>query len=150
MFAGRKYAIFSTTDKQSGIDHYEILEIKPTEEIGVAPQPTWIEKLLRKKKLAPNWIVAQMPYPLMDQDLMSIIKVKAIDKAGNERLVEYIPPQPQAPLADKKINRERLIAYAIIISLIITLIGVTILVILAKRSARRRKQYEEDPNLKQE
>ena len=69
IFEGKYFIIFSTTDKQTGIDYYEIKEGKR------------------------NWEKAESPYLLEDQDLKSIIKVKAVDKAGNERLAEYIPPK---------------------------------------------------------
>jgi len=73
---GKYFVIFNTTDKQTGIDHYEISETKGTEQ----------EK----------WTVAQNPYLLQDQTLQSIIKVKAVDEAGNETIAEYIPPALEA------------------------------------------------------
>ncbi len=73
----RNFAVFSTTDKQSGIDHFEILEADSFE-------------LERQTEWGMEWKIAQDPYYLLeDQDLGSIIKVKAVDKAGNERVVEY-------------------------------------------------------------
>ena len=69
IFEGKYFIIFSTTDKQTGIDYYEIKEGKR------------------------DWKRGESPYLLEDQDLKSIIKVKAVDKAGNERLAEYIPPK---------------------------------------------------------
>lgn len=69
------YLVFSTKDKNSGIDHYEILE-----------KNFWanIDKLLENGKL----IKVNSPYLLRDQSLKSKIEVKAIDKAGNERIVK--------------------------------------------------------------
>lgn len=75
VFDGNYYLVFSTVDKQSGIDHYEIYER------GV-------------------WKTATSPYQLRDQSLQDEIQVKAIDKAGNERLGVYDPskaPERQAP-----------------------------------------------------
>jgi hypothetical protein len=69
IFDGKYFIVFSTTDKQTGIDHYEVKEGKR------------------------NWKRAEIPYLLEDQSLKSVIKVKAIDKAGNERIVEYLPPK---------------------------------------------------------
>ena len=43
------------------------------------------------------WKVGDSPYLLEDQSLKSIIKVRAIDKAGNERIVEIIPEIEPAP-----------------------------------------------------
>ena len=70
IFEGKYFIIFSTTDKQTGIDYYEVKEGKK------------------------DWKKGESPYLLDDQGLKSIIKVKAIDKAGNERIAEYIPEKP--------------------------------------------------------
>ncbi len=67
IFEGKYFIIFSTTDKQTGIDYYEVKEGKR------------------------DWQETISPYLLEDQSLKSIIKVKAIDKAGNERIEEIIP-----------------------------------------------------------
>jgi hypothetical protein len=74
IFGGKYFIVFSTTDKQTGIDHYEVKEGKR------------------------DWKRAESPYLLEDQSLKSIILVKAVDKAGNERIAEYIPPQKPFPL----------------------------------------------------
>lgn len=55
--------VFFAADKNSGIDHYEVRE-------GLG-----------------EWHKATSPYLLLDQGLHSTITVKAVDKAGNERLV---------------------------------------------------------------
>ncbi|UZE92898.1 MAG: hypothetical protein IB617_01925 [Candidatus Nealsonbacteria bacterium] len=73
VFEGKYFIIFSTTDKQTGIDHYEIKEGKG------------------------DWIITQSPCLLKDQSLQSTIKVKAVDKAGNERIAEYIPAKKPFP-----------------------------------------------------
>ncbi len=65
VFGGRYYAVFSTVDKQSGLSHYEIFE-----------RGAWIE--------------TRSPHKLYDQSL-SDIQIRAIDKAGNIRLGEYVP-----------------------------------------------------------
>jgi hypothetical protein len=80
IFGGKYFIVFSTTDKQTGIDHYEVAEQRRT---------------LRQTTL--NWKRAESPYLLEDQSLKSIIKVKAVDKAGNERIAEYIPPKKPFP-----------------------------------------------------
>jgi len=69
------YLSFTTKDKDSGVDHYEILE-----------KNFWanIDRLLGNGKL----IEANSPYLLKDQSLSSKIEIKAIDKAGNERIVK--------------------------------------------------------------
>jgi hypothetical protein len=78
---GGKYFIsWATTDKQSGIDHYEVLETNP-----------WKFGFFQSNDMKTYWTVAQSPYFLKDQNLRSKIMVKAIDKMGNERIVEYNP-----------------------------------------------------------
>ncbi len=66
-FEGKYFITFLTTDKQTGLDYYEIKEGEN------------------------NWERTRSPYLLKDQRLQSIIKVRAVDKAGNERIAEYIP-----------------------------------------------------------
>jgi hypothetical protein len=81
--SGGHFIVFNTTDKQSGVDHYAVLETDPAR-FGFL---TWTPR-------AAYWVDAESPYILRDQKLRSKIMVKAIDKAGNERVVEYTPPQP--------------------------------------------------------
>jgi len=80
VFEGKYFITFSTTDKQTGIDYYEIKEIPPIWKLKIA-----------------KWQEAESPYLLKDQSLRSIIKVKAVDKAGNERIAEYLPPKKPIP-----------------------------------------------------
>jgi hypothetical protein len=95
MFDNQYYIIFNTLDKQSGMDHYEVLEIRPDAEIGVITELSWWQKLLGQEKKIAEWKQAKTPYLLYDQELLSTIRVKAVDKAGNERFVEYIPETPR-------------------------------------------------------
>jgi len=76
LFEGKHFLVFATQDKISGIDRYEIKEIRD-KKLG-----TWMTR----------WRAAESPYILQDQDLRSYIFVKAVDNAGNER-VEIIAPQ---------------------------------------------------------
>jgi hypothetical protein len=79
---GRYFITFSTTDKESGVSHYEVLETDPRK---------WgfLTFIAREA----NWTPATSPYILRDQSLRSTIQVKAVDKAGNERIVTYQPPE---------------------------------------------------------
>jgi hypothetical protein len=67
------FLVFNTTDKQTGISHYEVIEetYKQSQlfDFGAATAP---------------WIETRSPYLLKDQSRNSVIRVKAIDKAGNE------------------------------------------------------------------
>ncbi len=73
IFEGKHFIIFSTTDKQTGIDYYEVKEGER------------------------DWKKAKSPYLLEDQTLKSIIKVKVVDKAGNEIIAEYVPLKKSFP-----------------------------------------------------
>jgi hypothetical protein len=79
-FSQKYYIIFNTTDKQTGIDHYEVME----ESLAQFGTFQW------GRADAP-WVEQRSPYILRDQSLNSIIRVKAIDKAGNEYLANLIP-----------------------------------------------------------
>ncbi len=76
----RDYIAFSTVDKQSGISHYEVLETDP-DRFG----------LLKWFPREAHWVRAESPYVLRDQELMSRIMVRAVDRNGNERVVTYEP-----------------------------------------------------------
>lgn len=75
---GKKYLVFSAIDATSGIDHYEVSEI------GL----NWLGSVESKQE--PEWKIAESPYLLEDQNLRSVVKIKAIDKAGNKRLSEIV------------------------------------------------------------
>ena len=62
VFDGQYFLVFSTQDKGSGIDHYEIRE------------GSWGQ-----------FKIAESPYLLENQKLTKKIFIKAIDKAGNEK-----------------------------------------------------------------
>jgi hypothetical protein len=63
IFSGRYYLVFATTDKQSGIDHYELYE-------------------------RGAWRTITSPHALRFSS-RDDIQVRAIDKAGNERIGSY-------------------------------------------------------------
>lgn len=105
IFEGKYFIIFQTSDKQTGIDHYEIKEGQK------------------------NWRRGESPYLLEDQKLRSIIRVKAIDKAGNERIAEYFP---------SKIIFWDLIPIIILFIFLITLLIIRMLII--KKFIRRNAQ----------
>jgi hypothetical protein len=88
IFDNKWFLVFATQDKGSGIDHYEILETRSN-----------IKAILINKKIFLNyfkkqWKIGESPYMLNDQKLQSYIFVKAIDKAGNERIVKLKPQNP--------------------------------------------------------
>lgn len=81
IFNGKYFLSFATTDQNSGINHYEVLEV-PTGS-GSAKSS--------------GWQVAQSPYLLKDQTLSSNIYVRAVDNAGNFRMVEVPAEHPAMP-----------------------------------------------------
>ena len=72
LFDGKYFLVFSTVDKGSGIDHYEVYESQ------------WFFG----GNNANQYVKAESPYLLKDQTLKSRIYVKAVDKSGNERIVK--------------------------------------------------------------
>lgn len=66
---GLAHLVFTTTDGGSGIDRYEVAEVEPGQ--------------------SKVWQKAESPYLIHDQNLVSDIFVKAIDRAGNERVAEF-------------------------------------------------------------
>ena len=67
VYDGKYAVIFSAQDKQSGIGHYEV------------------------KEGDREFVQASSPYVLSDQSLGQEITIKAVDNAGNERLVVIKP-----------------------------------------------------------
>jgi hypothetical protein len=89
---GRYFIVFSANDKQTGIDHYEVLEAKASDVLrseGRAGLWDRFKKMLGAKQQLAVYEKASSPHVLKDQDLNSVIKVKAVDRAGNERVIEY-------------------------------------------------------------
>ena len=80
--------VFNTTDKQSGIDHYEVIE-----------EPLTSKNLFNWGAQTAPWVTARSPYLLDDQSLNSTIRVKAVDKAGNEYIAVYLPSEGQRTMS---------------------------------------------------
>jgi len=78
-FDGKWFVTFQTQDKESGIDHYEVRErTSAADDSG-------------------QWVVATNPYVLKDQSRASFVDVKAIDRAGNERIETVAPSSQNVP-----------------------------------------------------
>lgn len=78
MFNGKWFLVFNAQDKGSGIDRYLIHE----------------SRRIKGRIAANDWAEAENPHILNDQKLKSYIYVKAVDKAGNERLASLFPQNP--------------------------------------------------------
>ncbi len=79
-FEGKHFIVFSATDKQSGIHHYEIMEDDP-ENLG----------FIYGRKTKSSFITGVSPYVLTDQLLKSRITVRAFDHAGNSQEAVLAP-----------------------------------------------------------
>ena len=119
-FGGKYFIVFNTTDKQTGLDHYEVME-EPIAELGAFE---W------GRADAP-WIVTRSPYVLKDQSLNSTIRVKAVDKAGNERIAILVP---DPSLRSVKINWLNLLLLSALAVLAI------VLGVVSARFIKRRKK----------
>jgi hypothetical protein len=112
IFDGKYFIIFQTTDKETGVDYYMVKEGER------------------------EWRVAKNPYLLENQNLDEEIKVKAVDRAGNETIATYYPKfkKTEKPnLTKNPINREKIIIISALISLILILIFILIFFIKKRR-----------------
>ena len=92
-FNNRYYIVFNTNDKQTGIDHYEVME-EPLTQFGT----------FQWGRADAPWVEERSPYVLNDQSLNSIIRVKAIDKAGNEYIANLIPDESMRTLSQSQVT----------------------------------------------
>ncbi len=122
-FSQKYYIVFNTTDKQTGIDHYEVMEEALTQvgafQWGRADAP---------------WIEARSPYVLKDQSLNSIIRVKAVDKAGNERMANLVPEENM-----RTISREQMLMFVGGGALLLMLAIISFIFIRVIRKRREKK-----------
>ncbi len=88
---GKYFIIFSTVDKQSGVDHFEVMEDDPAR-LGFT----------RGSNERASFKAAVSPYVLRDQSLKSRVTVRAIDNAGN--IEESILPPSDGAFATNVAN----------------------------------------------
>jgi hypothetical protein len=128
-FSNDYFVVFNTTDKQSGIDHYEVIE-----------EPLNSKNLFGWGAATAPWVVAKSPYVLEDQSLNSTIRVKAIDKAGNEYIATYVVPEEQ-----RTISSDNIYIYGGITALVFVTLSILIVVIvLWKKRRKLRKSMQEE------
>jgi hypothetical protein len=121
-FGGRYYIAFSTTDKQTGIDRYEVRE----ELLSQFDTFSW-------GRANVSWIETRSPYVLKDQSLNSIIRVRAIDKAGNEYIATLVPDP-----ALRTLSFTQFLTYVLFI-LLVLLAAVGAWFIARRRSFQKRR-----------
>jgi hypothetical protein len=121
-FNNKYFITFNALDKQSGIDHYEVME-EPFSEFytfvwGRADAP---------------WIISDSPYVLKDQTLNSTIRVKVIDKAGNERIEVLVPDVAQRSMSyDARIT-----------TILVTTVSIAVVSLIAYALLMRRRKLLE-------
>lgn len=106
-FSGRYFISFNSQDKQSGIDHYEVME-EPIEDLYA----------FKWGGVDAPWVVAESPYVLEDQTLNRTIRVKAIDKAGNETISVLVPDE-----ALRSLSRDRILTWIVVSVVLIIVLG---------------------------
>lgn len=127
-FSQKYYIVFNTTDKQTGIDQYQVMEEPLTQfgsfQWGGADAP---------------WEEARSPYVLKDQSLNSIIRVKAIDKAGNEYISNLIPDESM-----RTVSRTQVMTTVAIGVGIVLLLAFGLLLFFYIKRIRKNKVTDED------
>jgi hypothetical protein len=104
-FNGEYFIVFNSNDKQSGIDHYEVME-----------EPFADFSAFKWGRADAPWVASESPYVLKDQTLNSTVRVKAIDKAGNARIVTFVPDT-----ALRSMSRDMLITVGVIGGVVVIL-----------------------------
>jgi hypothetical protein len=128
-YSNNYFIVFNTTDKQSGIDHYEVIE-EPLDSKNIF---SW------GAETAP-WVTARSPYVLEDQSLNSTIRVKALDKAGNEYIATLIP---DASL--QTVSKESMIEVAVVSAVGFALFAVLATVaFILYRNKRKKAAIQEN------
>lgn len=112
--SGKYYITFNTTDKQTGVDHYEVME-EPLAQLGT----------FQWGRADAPWIKPDHPnvHVLEDQSLNSIIRVKAVDKAGNTYIANLIPDESMRTVSRAQIV---LYSYGAGVLVMILLVGFTL------------------------
>lgn len=121
---GDYFIVFNTTDKQTGIAEYQVLE-----------EPLAEQSLFRFGGVGVGWRQAVSPYRLRDQTLNSTIRVKAIDKAGNERIATLVP---DASLRTSSITLLEWVVYGG--GLFFLLLLAIVMVVLLRRKKRLKEE----------
>lgn len=94
MFDGKYFLVFATQDKGSGIDRYEVLERREFRIQNLGFRELIKKFLYPKSYILNSWTIAESPYVFQDQELRSFVWIKAVDKAGNERIAVVEPRYP--------------------------------------------------------
>ena len=110
IFDGQWFVSFYARDDNLGVDHYEIIE--STKRFNFDEDDS--EKV--------DWIEAESPTLLKDQDLRSHIYVKAVDKAGNEIIASVEPQEKSLLLSNGSSLFVKWAAVLFIVLIIVTMV----------------------------
>lgn len=127
-FSGKYFITFNALDKQSGIDHYEVME-EPFDEFNA----------FKWGRVGAPWVRSESPYVLIDQSLNSTIRVKAIDKAGNERVAVLVP---DTALRSMSINN--LILLGLVCGVLALVLGLTFYAVRKRKQRRMTTETLQD------
>lgn len=113
-FAQKYFIVFNSSDKQTGIDRYLVME-EPLSQLG----------MFEWGRADAPWIEARSPYVLKDQTLNSIIRVKAVDKAGNEYVATLIPDESLRTYSENQmLSQVLVVASGVVLIILIGIAGV--------------------------
>lgn len=123
-FNGEYFIVFNTADKETGISHYEVME----EPVADLSRFSW------GRADAP-WVRTRSPYVLADQSLNSVIRVRALDKAGNEYIATLIPEESL-----RSLSNDRLILYVLAGVSLVLFLALLVMSVLWWRRRRKVRQ----------
>jgi len=106
MFDNKYFLSFFTTDEGTGVDRYEV------------------------KEGDRQFVEGKSPYVLQDQSLKSVVYVKAVDKAGNERV-------EKAPREGAK-TKMRIYLISIAAAVIVAVLAAVVYISIKKRKNKKR------------
>jgi len=118
IFDGKYFIVFYTTDKETGVDYYMVKEGER------------------------EWKIAKSPYLLENQNLDEEIKVKAVDRAGNETIATFYPEkikEKETVRPKKELHPKKIIQISIVLILIIVSVIVTAFLIRKKLQVRKKE-----------
>lgn len=130
---GKYYVLFNTTDKQSGIDHYEVIE-----------EPLDSKNLFGWGAVTAPWVKAVSPYVLDDQSLNSTIRVRAIDKAGNEYIAVYVPSEDERTFSSEN---KVIVVVLVATGLLLLALGAAVVLYIRKRRKTSDSEFDEDEEI---
>jgi hypothetical protein len=92
------------------------------------------------------WVKANSPYVLKDQTLNSIIRVKAVDKAGNEYVATLVPDE-----SIRTLSQNALYTYLFIGGMVlVVLLGLVVLIVWFRRKKKLSSVTKEEVEVYQD